>query len=141
HSFQKAWLPRSHELDDTEYDVKNADIQDLSTKQLIDAYKDPLKSFSIQHFGINFYQQSIREIEDDEVFALSERDALETYQARIQLIEELFYNDIPDDLLHDYARHELFQQYKAEGKLPKFAFAKLDWHAFIEPIVRMVLAA
>ena len=141
HSFQKAWLPRSHELDDTEYDVKNADIQHLSTKQLIDAYKDPLKSFSIQHFGINFYQQSIREIEDDEVFALSERDALETYQARIQLIEELFYNDIPDDLLHDYARHELFQQYKAEGKLPKFAFAKLDWHAFIEPIVRMVLAA
>ncbi len=141
HSFQKAWLPRLQDLDNVEYHANNSVLTHLSTKMLIDAYKNPLKSFSIQHFGINFYQQSIREIEDDEVFALSERDELETYQTRIQLIEELFYNDIADDLLHDYARHELFKRYKAEGKLPKFAFAKLDWHAFIEPIVRMVLAA
>lgn len=140
-SFQKAWLPTSHAVDDVVYRAENVEITHVSTKQLIDAFKDPLKAFSIQHFGINFYQQSNREIEDDEIFALSERDALETYHARIQLIEELFYNDISDDLLHDYARHQLFQQYKAEGKLPKFAFAKLDWHAFIEPIVNMVLAA
>lgn len=141
HSFQKTWLPTSHEMDDAEYAVKNTEIQCLSTKQLIDAYKDPLKSFSIQHFGINFYRQNISEIEDDEIFSLSEQDALETYNARVQLIEELFYNDIADDLLHDYARHELFHQYKKEGKLPKFAFAKLDWQAFIEPILRMVLVA
>ena len=141
HSFQKEWLPALHDLDDAQYEPKSSELTQISAKMLIDAFKDPLKSFSIHHFGINFYQQSMSEIEDDEIFALSERDALETYQARINLIEELFYNDIPDDLLHDYARHQLFQQYKAEGKLPKFAFAKLDWHAFIEPILKLVLEA
>ncbi|GAA5102871.1 exodeoxyribonuclease V subunit gamma [Wohlfahrtiimonas larvae] len=141
HSFQKVLLPSLCALDDREYQSKIIDLRKISTKMLIDAFKDPLKVFSIQHFGINFYRQSINEIEDDEVFALSERDALENYQARVQLIEELFYNDISDDLLHHYAKHQLFQQYKLEGKLPKFAFAKLDWYAFIEPIVQMVLTA
>ncbi|MGL4675520.1 MAG: exodeoxyribonuclease V subunit gamma, partial [Wohlfahrtiimonas sp.] len=141
HSFQREWLPALHALDEENYQADDDSMTNLSIKMLIDAYKDPLKVFSIQHFGINFYQQNISEIEDDEIFSLSEQDALDAYNARVQLIEELFYNDIADDLLHDYARHELFERYKAEGKLPKFAFAKLDWHAFIEPVLRMVLAA
>lgn len=140
-SFQKDWLPSIHLLKEDNYSPKYSEINQISIKSLIDAFKDPLKEYSIQNFGINYFQKNIQEIDDDELFSLATQDALERYKAQLELMEELFYNDISNDLLHDYAHHELFERYKAEGRLPKFAFAKLDWRKFIEPIFKIVLEA
>lgn len=140
-SFQKAWLPATENINTDKFVPKAKAVKNISVKALIDSYKDPLKSFSLHHFGISFYSYSDKEIEDDELFSLSEQGSLMAYQARLRLIEELFYTDVSDDLLHDYARNILFQRYKAEGRLPKFAFAKLDWLNFVAPILQMVLMA
>ena len=140
-SFQKDWLPSVHSLKEVHYSPNVAEITQVSIKSLINTFKDPLKEYSIQNFGINYFQKNVQEIEDDELFSLSTQDALERYSAQLELMEELFYNDVPNDLLHDYAHHELFERYKAEGRLPKFAFAKLDWRKFVEPILKIVSEA
>lgn len=140
-SFQKEWLPTLSSLDETAFEVKNSVIKNLTVKELIDAFKTPLEMFGLKNFGIKFYDNKTSELESDELFSLSEQDSLEKYNARYNLLQELFYNEIPDDLLSHYASNELFECYRKEGKLPKFAFAKLDWNVFIEPILKMVLAA
>lgn len=140
-SFQKEWLPSSVELKHDVYHSKVEHKAQISVNELMAAYKDPLKAFSAHHFGINFYQKNSFDIEDDELFALSSLDGLEKYNARLNLLIELFQNDIGNELLPEYARQQLFMKYRLEGKLPKFAFAQLDWNSFSEPIVQLALAA
>ncbi|OYQ75733.1 exodeoxyribonuclease V subunit gamma [Wohlfahrtiimonas sp. G9077] len=140
-SFQKPWLPTSICVDDVPFVPAMVEVITLTPKQLIDTFKNPIKAYSLKHFGIHYQNDQEDELSDDELFSLAQYNGLEAYTARVQLLEDLFYNDLPIDELSDYAHHTLFDRYKAEGRLPKFAFAEIDWHSFAEPVVQLVLQA
>lgn len=139
-SFQKPWLPTSAVINDEPFVPAPVEVTTLTPKQLIDTFKNPIKAYSLKHFGIHYQNDQEDELPDDELFSLAQYNGLEAYVARVQLLEDLFYNDLPADDLSDYAHHTLFHRYKAEGRLPKFAFAEIDWQDFAEPIVQLVLA-
>ena len=143
-SFQNEWIlkdqtidsyhapyPYQTLIDNYQAQDKITPLTDLTLDSLIRFYQNPTNYFAEQRLNLSPFRDQTTTIEDDEPFSIHKGlDEYQFYQALTNhLLQEASLQEVDSEIEKqlDQISQSLYQTYRLQGLLPKFAYGELAW--------------
>lgn len=146
-SFQNEWILMHENIEDyhapynyldliCNYEAQDriTPLTDLSLEALIRFYQDPCQYFAEQRLNLSPFRDQTTSIEDDEPFTIHK--GLDEYQFYQALTHNIMQSglalqnsnqEIISESTIDEITQSLYQNYRLQGMLPKFAYGEISW--------------